>query len=358
MHEAIRGTKYAYNKNKPLNISDLARLTIEQYVYISARRKTNINTQFEIALKETAIDCELNKYGNLLRFEEIIDPNLKIEGIPEEIEESKIFYCRPENKYYYYCTSPMSKLYNLTMNTTIDKRSVWPCLTCTVGSEIDITKNWLQHRIDKIICSDGELGVSIMVTENIKSFNGNPLINNMNFHELMKYAVNKGEDVKVWKYYEDRRIRNRMFDLVVNMYKLSEGADSRELYENFHDMVLSGSGTYPQITKKILMGNATRDITLEIGKIVKDKELIEMASKFTQRKTDRDDIQIAHLKKDLKKMFFKSDTEIEKMKEELINKYHENKIEVNIMSNAEIKRKHDECKTFERNKMPVVKKKK
>jgi hypothetical protein len=75
VEERIINAIYGKSQTKPkeYNFKDLARLTIEQKVFITARRKNDINSQFEIALKECAIDFQLNQFGNLLRFEEIIN---------------------------------------------------------------------------------------------------------------------------------------------------------------------------------------------------------------------------------------------------------------------------------------------
>lgn len=45
-------------------------ISVEQYMYSRALKKLYINRQFEKAIKEVAIDCEINKNGNIIRLEE------------------------------------------------------------------------------------------------------------------------------------------------------------------------------------------------------------------------------------------------------------------------------------------------
>jgi len=45
-------------------------ISVEQYMYNRALTKLDLNRQFEMAIKEVAIDCTLNKNGNIIRLEE------------------------------------------------------------------------------------------------------------------------------------------------------------------------------------------------------------------------------------------------------------------------------------------------
>jgi len=49
-------------------------ISVQEYMYNKALTKLNINRQFELAIKETAIDCTLNRYGNIVRLEEMYTP--------------------------------------------------------------------------------------------------------------------------------------------------------------------------------------------------------------------------------------------------------------------------------------------
>jgi hypothetical protein len=45
-------------------------ISVEQYMYTRSLTKLNLNRQFEMAIKEAAIDCTINKNGNIIRLEE------------------------------------------------------------------------------------------------------------------------------------------------------------------------------------------------------------------------------------------------------------------------------------------------
>jgi hypothetical protein len=45
-------------------------ISVEQYMYNRSITKLNLNRQFEMAIKEVALDCTLNKNGNIIRLEE------------------------------------------------------------------------------------------------------------------------------------------------------------------------------------------------------------------------------------------------------------------------------------------------
>ena len=50
-------------------------MSVQQYMYTVSLRKLKINRQFENAIKEVAIDCTINKYGNIVRLDEYYTPS-------------------------------------------------------------------------------------------------------------------------------------------------------------------------------------------------------------------------------------------------------------------------------------------
>jgi superfamily II DNA or RNA helicase len=52
----------------------LDELSVQQYMYERSTRKLNLNRQFEKAMKEVAIDCSINKNGNVVRLDEKYTP--------------------------------------------------------------------------------------------------------------------------------------------------------------------------------------------------------------------------------------------------------------------------------------------
>jgi hypothetical protein len=49
-------------------------------MYNRSLQKLSINRQFERAIKEVAIDCSINEYGNIVRLEEMYTPNIEVNG--------------------------------------------------------------------------------------------------------------------------------------------------------------------------------------------------------------------------------------------------------------------------------------
>jgi hypothetical protein len=55
-------------------LKDLSSISIQEYMYTRSLEKLNVNRQFEKAIKEVAIDCEINKNGNIIRLDEKYTP--------------------------------------------------------------------------------------------------------------------------------------------------------------------------------------------------------------------------------------------------------------------------------------------
>jgi len=62
------------------NWKDLNRISIQEYMYKRSIFKLHVNRQFEMAIKEVAVDCTLNKNGNVVRLNEMYTPNPFIDG--------------------------------------------------------------------------------------------------------------------------------------------------------------------------------------------------------------------------------------------------------------------------------------
>jgi hypothetical protein len=382
--EKIIAAIFGKNQTKPKesNFKDLARLTIEQKVFITARRKNDINNQFEIAVKETAVDFQLNQFGNLLRFEEILNPHIKIKhyktisAYAKLKSNERILYSRSENKYYYY-NLESNTLSNLTLlkKESDEGMPVWPSLQGIIGgpefpNKINVDKNWAQHEIKLMNNEKDETMVSFIVTENLTSFNNNPIVRDKNFRELMNYAINQaGEEDKVWEYFEDQRIRTKMFSILVSLYNLSEGAGSNQLLENFNDRLLSGKGTNSETKPKIIRGVASVDLTKELASVADQiskkpntdnktkSEMVNMKKKLNiiatklPEKEPLDQQKAKKIEKRLASLFFiTTDADIAKMKDKLVNSFHISRMYFDGMSAVEIRAMHDEYTIAARNK--------
>jgi len=63
-----------------INWKKLASWSVQEYMFSRASKKLNINRQFEKAIKEVAIDCSINKNGNMIRLDEVYTPNIQTEN--------------------------------------------------------------------------------------------------------------------------------------------------------------------------------------------------------------------------------------------------------------------------------------
>jgi hypothetical protein len=53
---------------------NLSNLSAEEYMHGISQRKLKLNRQFEMAIKQTSVDCKINKNGNIIRLEERYEP--------------------------------------------------------------------------------------------------------------------------------------------------------------------------------------------------------------------------------------------------------------------------------------------
>ena len=58
----------------------LDKRTVQEYMYSRALQKLNVNRKFEKVIKEVAVDCTINKNGNVVRLDEMYTPNTYIDN--------------------------------------------------------------------------------------------------------------------------------------------------------------------------------------------------------------------------------------------------------------------------------------
>lgn len=351
--EIIEVTKFS-------NFKDLARLTYEQLIFITARRKTSINNQFEVAIKETAVDFQLNSNSNLLRFEEVHNEFLKIKksgGVYHYVKDNeRILYSRGEDKYYHYnlMNHELRELkYELTGT---DKKLVWPMLKAVVSNHVlDPENTWNQYESSIIVNDLNEEMVSFVVAEKLKSFNNDPNIRDKNFKQLMKYAISQGEDKNVWKYFNDQRIKTKMFSMLSSVYRLQDSEHSDHLINNFNNDILSNLGPNPKIRAKIISGNAEKDLTMllsEVTREIADKrgldkqtryELLTLShsiKKTSERMIEKKPItnqQVGVKEERMKRLFFNVDEgTTNQIIDKLVNDFNINRDEISNMGANDI----------------------
>ncbi len=330
-----------------INFKDLARLSIEQKVYITSRRKTNINVQFEKALKETAVDCHLNQFGNLVRFEEFINTRLRVDDNKLK-QTDKVLYDRSINKYYKYNyeTDTLEDLHLVTFYLE-DKspRPVWPPLIGSIEGKVNTGTRWKQYLSDKPLVVNPDVTLcSVIVTEDIKSFNE---VADMNFKELMEYAIKeRGEELNTWLYFEDQRIRKELFEVLSGMLGLSEGEGTERLKELLVEDVLNN--------EKVIQGTALNDQLAELSIATKDtglKQVIneKLKTKFLKPKP-MTKMEMLKAKERYRRLFFVTDAKsvhYETMKDELISKGWEEDV-VSKLNPIDVESIHMDMKYKER----------
>jgi hypothetical protein len=62
--------------------------SVQEYMYNRALQKLSLNRQFELAIKETAIDCSLNRNGNVIRLNEMYTPHAFLENTWDLVYEN------------------------------------------------------------------------------------------------------------------------------------------------------------------------------------------------------------------------------------------------------------------------------
>lgn len=194
----------------------LTKLSIEQKIFIISREKNKINKEFEQVLKETAVDYDLNKFGNISRLEEFVYPNININ------DNSKVLYNRSTNQYFVYSNNT---LYNAEITLLKDE---YP------PTQI-IVKDESKEVIKKVIEDNkGSLLIIVDIVEKINSFNNNPAYNNKNFYELKQYATSKGEEKEAWDYIEKY---NKTNELITTLIKYNRNIKPDDILKGYNKWI-------------------------------------------------------------------------------------------------------------------------
>lgn len=181
-------------KKKPFYYSS----TIDQIIYTTAKKKNNLNKQFEMCLKQAAVDYELNKNGNITTFEEF---NIPSQNNMDEYDT--LFYIRSTDKYY------------LKINGDKFAECIvpneWPLIYI-------VNPQGLIREIRHHVGVDNH-GRSMLFTINLKEEYESDM--NMiefagkNFFELRDYAVGAlGEEKGAWKLAESMYIKDNLMTLI------------------------------------------------------------------------------------------------------------------------------------------------
>jgi hypothetical protein len=230
---------------KLIYFKDLSRSTIEQKMYITSEKKQEINVQFELALKQSSVDCNLNKNGNIVRLEETVIPSIKDSGI---LNDGKMIplYNRSNNKYY---LLENKKLIGIDMLETVEVQTV------TKSKKIKTVRNWppigfVRNKVS-IKLTDWQIqkiGENKSVTlledtlfESGKKCDISSDIGKKNFMELYKFAMSKGEEYSAWRYAYDMFRKLELFPKLAVKYGFMRGSGSASLQNCLHGLVQNAS---------------------------------------------------------------------------------------------------------------------
>lgn len=191
-------------------------ITTDQYMYMKSEKKNMLNNEFELALKESSIDCNLNKDGNVTRFERVV-----IDSNTSDLYNKELYYDRGYNKYYLY---ENNKIIGIDVGTVLNGNKVygvnklvsWP-ITCYKYNGEDITQ--------KVSISDSKLrdfndAKTILSPENIVCDISNMYTANLDFVRLYDYAMKKGEEQKTWEIAYDFLRKNYLTEYFVKNYNI------------------------------------------------------------------------------------------------------------------------------------------
>lgn len=183
-----------YNPNSPSE-------TIDQLVYRVSERKQVTNISFEKTIKESAIDCKLNKLGNIVRLERFFLPNMRNEDI---------YYDRVNNTHYIALGQNLQQI-------QLSYTSGWPATSYKVLPNT-IDQNNAIITQSKTAQSD----LNILLYENINC-NLDNNVSNMTFKDLYSYAIAMGEEFSAWNYCYDTYRKYLLLPRITTKYKIYDG---------------------------------------------------------------------------------------------------------------------------------------
>jgi len=141
-------------------------ITIEQKMLTSALKKAQINNEFEETLRETSYDCELNKFGNIVRLEE----NIK----PTGGGKYQIYYKNPATLEIYLRDSIPSEI---TYSDIIDRKYSYPNIFPIKFTEAGVNDYGIleEYTDSPKIIIEPEIDSNLNLLENIKCWNNNKI---------------------------------------------------------------------------------------------------------------------------------------------------------------------------------------
>jgi hypothetical protein len=259
-------------------------------------------------------------------------------------KQYKILYNRSENKNYIYMLGT-DQLYTLNIKDTYSYKDsesiVWPSVEGNIGDLVEIEETWKKSLVERYRNNKGEEIVSIVATENIYEFNNDPNIRSKNFFELMKYAINLGEEKKVWKYFKDKYVKLKLFEILHSMYDISSSSYNEELASNFKYRFSYNIEGSTRVND--LMGPKGMNLILdELKSINKDQDIKDRIDRLKGTNLDlsyASSNEINSIKRKIELMIFDKDTSVyaNEYRSILAKDYGYNPRDLSSMSDEQIK---------------------
>jgi len=193
-------------------------ITIEQKMLTSALKKAQINNEFEETLRETSYDCELNKFGNIVRLEE----NIK----PTGGGKYQIYYKNPATLEIYLRDSIPSEI---TYSDIIDRKYSYPNIFPIKFTEAGVNDYGIleEYTDSPKIIIEPEIDSNLNLLENIKCWNNNKIFKDIqvdpdirtdlinitnNFSQLNKFktTILQKTGTNTLKYLVDKQFAGKM----------------------------------------------------------------------------------------------------------------------------------------------------
>ena len=285
--------------------NSLDKISVEQKMYTTADNKNKINVEFELALKESSVDCNINKNGNVIRLERMIYSYMK--------EPNIFYYDRTKNIYYKYDEQQLypfiftnknwppkknnnnfepiniNQNYNDIKITQIKiieifipsygmqcdicygkKNITYPLQCCKTEYDTkQLCRNCYDKNQDCPFCrqtikeidNGGEkLIPNILMLENINCDIDNEYIKDKTFKELKKDAT-----PMAWEYFNNMYKKNIILPKIIKEYNVLEGDGANQLLERLYTILSNG------LNEKIM----TEDQFKNLQDFIIKKEFVE-----------------------------------------------------------------------------------
>lgn len=249
------------NKMNMIRSRGLFNITVDQHINKRSKLKKNASREFEVIMKSSAVDCKLNKYGNLIRLTECIEPLYE-----SNAKEYVVYYENNTTGYKYFKSIAGTLMNNINSLegyiTTIPYLSNEPSLKFEPISIIEEEFNGSGSRVNKYIrdTSKGEL-----------------TMNSSEYKITKEYIINENIDCELNNTYRYVQNKNKQVD------ELVKGT------VNYKESMFNGKRIVPimELVNSIYSSPSTNNYYNEkkelikcVSKIIENNESVELKDKL------------------------------------------------------------------------------